>query len=1474
MPAISRIRFTNVIYENGGKRYNDEIFFFDGHNSAFLLENGGGKTVFIQAAIQAIIPHINMAERKIKDTLSLENAPAHIAIEWIISDTPRRYAMTAVSLYIENNNLCSLKYTYDYDAQDGNGIEDIPFSLPITEEKRRPATRGEMSDYYNRMNKQSIHANVFGSIQDYGKFIENTYKIIPSEWRKVATINSGEGNVDEFFSKCKTTEQLLSNLLIPVIEEAIEGDHATGFVETFERQREHFKKNRILQDKIEQSRVIKEKIDVYVDVYEAYEKERVSLSYLKEEAKTVSNYVKNQLINKEKELEYNEENQQLLKKDTKLFEQEQQSFDLYLLQNQSDVYGSKQSVLAEKLHKEQANYKAIATRKQNIEMTSLNNDLTDKTQYIELLEVELNAIEGEVEISDVKKQLTENSCNIKGQYIYELELIEREIKRIEGAVEEIQHLQEQHKEKKDASLSYEKDLIGQKSELEATIVIRKNNAESLMKQLVGDGPDVVTALQKDHLMTCMSQLVKDKAKYVLRLEELKQYIGTKSNAQEDLLEQKVRIKEQLSVREEQLKTIENEMGIIRAEVEEAGYPLFTHGTLYSKESSIIRELEEQREHAYNLKEKAIREERISLRQFDIYEDLSYYMSEPLLEGIVTELKEKYEFIELGTQYVSTLKSSFNLSTETLFQRHPFWSLTVVTSVKHLDKVQEALNKHRHHLTHMVLVLSREEANRIAQGPSDDFAGLMRKAIIPEEWKTGLEPEHYYEWQQSLRDMANEAISNRKENEETFSKANQRLEQARRFFSIFSYEDYEGAKSGISGYETELKQVVSDLLAIDRGIKEDQDSLLKVTHALNALIVERQSLDHQLLLIESMEAENLTIEETNKQLGQVTKILEDQEACLVTYFQDLAAGEIKLKDFINERYKFIGEQEKIIGLELYQEVKDYESYGTNASLQSLKEQRLIIKSQLAGLSRTRLEVEGRLNEHRLLLERYHQAFKRKEHEAKFPYKLIETYYEGEAQDLFDKLVRSEHVIRDLESQLHQGDKELTQIDTRIQVIKESLNSQYGGVVKFDVESDHIEQRLKIKKATLSDRSRKLIKEKRHIDDQLRQYDLTYRDLEIKDGAFHYMAMDVVPMTLEVDYFGDFDEAPDQKARELLSTIEGQYAITQKQLTHVKNKQESVMTHCRKTITDRRLLETLATGLSSKNDYRELLIYQEKMTEIIMKIIKVAEDDKRESDLELQTFLAHLLTYVKGVANELNVIQSKTRITIDEQVKQIFVFDIPEWDDDTAKMALRQYIDATIIYYEKESRHTDINEYQLRRSLSDRLSVMSLLEVVMEEQSIKIKCRKVTNDMKINKAPMTWESSNKWSGGEKWSKNMTLFLSLLNYLAEKKQHLSPNQKRQRSVLLDNPFGKASSDHVLKPVFMIAEKLGFQIIALTAHAEGKFISEYFPVVYSCRLRKTSDPNKQIMTNEKILNHTYLRENSPMTIMRMQEVEQISLF
>jgi len=148
--------------------------------------------------------------------------------------------------------------------------------------------------------------------------------------------------------------------------------------------------------------------------------------------------------------------------------------------------------------------------------------------------------------------------------------------------------------------------------------------------------------------------------------------------------------------------------------------------------------------------------------------------------------------------------------------------------------------------------------------------------------------------------------------------------------------------------------------------------------------------------------------------------------------------------------------------------------------------------------------------------------------------------------------------------------------------------------------------------------------------------------------------------------------------------------------------------------------------------------------------------------------------------------------------------------------------------------------------------------------------------ISSTPIEWSHTSKWSGGEKWSKNMTLFLGLQNYLAEKRHINYSKNKRSRTVLLDNPFGKASSGHVLEPVFLIAEQLGFQLIALTAHAEGKFISDYFPIVYSCKLRSSVDDKIQIMTKEKEVNYAFLHDHNPTSILRLkeEEYEQLSLF
>ena len=153
------------------------------------------------------------------------------------------------------------------------------------------------------------------------------------------------------------------------------------------------------------------------------------------------------------------------------------------------------------------------------------------------------------------------------------------------------------------------------------------------------------------------------------------------------------------------------------------------------------------------------------------------------------------------------------------------------------------------------------------------------------------------------------------------------------------------------------------------------------------------------------------------------------------------------------------------------------------------------------------------------------------------------------------------------------------------------------------------------------------------------------------------------------------------------------------------------------------------------------------------------------------------------------------------------------------------------------------------------------------------RKVSNDNRISNTPVKWETSNSWSGGEKWSKNMALFLGIQSYLAEKRQPMKQSQQNTRTVVLDNPFGQASSDHVLEPIFFIAKKLGFQVIALTALAEGKFLRDYFPIIYSCRLRLAVGGETSVLDKDLYINHAFFQDNAPQTLTRLGEVQQLEL-
>ncbi|MCQ1531156.1 coiled-coil domain-containing protein [Lutispora saccharofermentans] len=118
--------------------------------------------------------------------------------------------------------------------------------------------------------------------------------------------------------------------------------------------------------------------------------------------------------------------------------------------------------------------------------------------------------------------------------------------------------------------------------------------------------------------------------------------------------------------------------------------------------------------------------------------------------------------------------------------------------------------------------------------------------------------------------------------------------------------------------------------------------------------------------------------------------------------------------------------------------------------------------------------------------------------------------------------------------------------------------------------------------------------------------------------------------------------------------------------------------------------------------------------------------------------------------------------------------------------------------------------------------------------------------------SWEAINKGegdtpegSGGQTLSVNTFVIMMLMNY----RKRYTGNERPWTVLLLDNPFGKASGKHVLDPIFEIANKLNFQLIAFAAPEIIKAeISERFPVFWALKIAGPQDLAAGTVTGEMI--------------------------
>ena len=1462
MASISKIRYTNVIYENGGKRYNDEIFTCAGHNTAILLENGGGKTVFIQAALQAILPHTDLGERKAKETFVLEGEAAHIAIEWIISDKPRRYGLTAVTLYTQNNELKSYKYAYAYGVEDNYTIEDLPFTREENGVKRS-ATRVEMNTYYQTMSKEHLEAKNFSTTKDFHRYIEEQFKIIPDEWRSITVINGGEGSVEAFFDGCKTTADLVEKLLLPTVEQGLVGEGSEAFANTFESQRDHFNKHKQLERSIKESEKIKAQIEHYVSQFGLYNENIKAYENKKQEAKAVWQLLDTRKSQLESHLASLEIEKKQIENEKRLLEKENAKREVgeaqaHLEQAKREYEEAKNELNDVVTKKEEKEY-----RRHTLKLSRFQSNMKEAEAKIKLYEEQLARLDEDEEIEDLKEALEENSGKIKGHFVEKLEAIRLEASHCDREKEQF----EEDKEKKqNQKMMQEMELQNLKKQV-SKLTGKREQQEKQMQQIQmtlradGVGEDIERETQKWQKRLYKIETNKPRLKQNIKENEnayqiLNETLETETTLRMEILKKQSHLMAQVN-------QFENAQSKVLQELKES-VPLFsTLESLYLKPQQVLTTLEEQIEKLTREKEEALLWERRHAYFLEHYANHEYFTVEPLLEKWVEAWHERFTFIQTGTAFIQTLENE-DLR-KTCYQK-PKWTSLVVVADEEVSILNELLQAERQHMTYPVGIIAKSEAIRLLTSDKEE-----EDVIYPVTWSLHMQPEQFETYKQEAEKTLKEATLFRWQKEKELSDKNQLLVKVQSFLKEYTHEIYVTLRDEASHLNKEeaeknrhIEQIKTERIKKDNQIRKDQETLRKEAEEKNRLQGYIEKTNHYLHLKRENKQDTLKIQGLDEKI-------QEQNVQFNQTMRDLERIVEGLEE-AKERLSYLKSSENRIKEDsLYHEVKEKKAVYSQEELIYLKAKQEQLKESLSHKQKGRNEIQLLLKQSKKAYEENAESFRQEQAEKEIERTLLPAYEEAYGFEI-EKLTEE---LKQLKIQLLQLDKKAKEVKTEFdkkeqvyQTQKEQYRLRYGEIEAIRVYQEEEYQQLIKKQQVLREHDKQIIKQLQNTEKELKMILEHQLQMDKKDEVFGFGAPHIEASTIseEMKQGLMYDLQVRMIVRTVLEDLEKLKRAVETSQKEVEEEKSDFKLFCQKEITNSKLRNMALQGIIQKQNYVELVEWTNTIVERVNQTLTILERDLLDQDQQISQFMIHLYAYLKTVATELAEIPKKTRVCTEEGWKMIYEFVIPSWQEESGKEKIRSHIYQLLDEMEGDHFKDETGKedsVKMKKYIKEQFKLRTLLKVVMGNDAIRVRCRKVSNIHDISSQKYAWETSNKWSGGEKWSKNMALYLGILNYLAEKKQNIqNESQKVSRAVILDNPFGKASSGHVLEPVFFIAKELGFQIIALTAHSEGDFIRRYFPIVYSCKLRSTMNHRTSIFTKEQEIKKAYFVDNDPVAL------------
>ena len=1455
MAKIGKIRFINFTYNDNRHVYDETFDFYNGEDTLLNLQNGGGKTVLVQMMMQPIIPKQKLKDRNFKGYFKNTKAPVYIMIEWILDDSTKR-VMTGIGIKRvlsknideDSDSIKVVTFISEYESESGFDIKNIEL---LEEEKGivRLCDFDRVLRNLSTAEKEGKDVWLFrwdlaDDKREYARRLQ-AYKINQLEWKNLMVkINEAEAGLNSFFNDCKTNGALVKKWFIPTIEEQLNrnGNFVENIKELIKNHTEQLVKNEdmirereIFEDFKTKSKVLYDSLNEYKDILSRYENNKRELgnSFL---------FVNDKIKSIDREKEEIVQNIKVLESNIKQLEYEKLSGEYYQVYDVLEQLRQQSLENGNKIDETKIDISKLQYRKNLLSCSKLKDEIKNLNSKIAKYETELH--KESLQQEDIRNIIKDIEYSLKEKYGEKV--LEQE-KAIDH--ERRQLTDENNKLSKNLS-DYEKikeDIVEINDKL-ISIKGRLAVFEESEKALKTAYPDFLPVkninsheVDQESIDSIKTSLAEEEAELERSITELNIRHAENQSKIENFEKQLKEIRDKyplLVIEKNKLESkyhkFESEKNAVVKIIK--SYQL-SEDFLYNKEKLLISLNSDKEKFSKLIADKNL-ENSILRKQYKVYESGKAF---ELSEDLKQILEDNNILVEFGYEWLKNLQENKNSKLK-FVRSNPFLPYSLIVSKKDMEAIGEM--EFKGVISPIIPIIEREKLESAIEVKSRNSIHSLMDIDFLIAFDDRILNKNY------LKEICDDITDKISKNNEIIGTAQEALKNTE--LDIFKVEEFIYTEAEVNKMSEDISHISKELEENSFKVTEIEAEIAQIKNSdKGEMATKTEMLSRESRFLRKRE-ELFSFFAKYEGYSVDLKEKKHKEEVLKTKRTQM---EILDKEITALRENINGHNIKIANISsaLEKVRNNYQKYSDVKQGKYINEEIEELESKLTSYTS---QIGIKIQTMRVILEDYKKDRNKKQSKID-SYGIEEGQYMGIEYSQFEldntngHLTRVNGILSELTENKNNIQYKIAERNSDLRYMKKSILDKCG--------YDEPKQRENIRDMEFETEKNNLKFKQKDFEKQLSRMKNQENNLQKVKFALEEYSI-YVPLVPEIQPVeGDINEhvlklVKEHKELAELSNIR-RNSLSE---TYLEVEGEFIS----KAEMFKSLFNAILDGEKKYQPVHSMNALDRVYLQIDRKLEQHLVDIKKIDNMET-CIIDNTLSYLMNVYDEMNCIDRNSTIDVDGKRCKMLIINLPQKDTMEA-ISLKEYLRNTIrncvsIYKQGKS---------LDNILANEISTFDLFDRLVSINKIEITLIKIEPNRLKKKSWKEVIAEN--SGGELFVSAFVVFISLLTYM--RGENLLGSNMESKVLIMDNPFGPITSEHLLKPLFEISKKYNTQMICLTDLKEHT-VFDRFNLIYSVNIEREIGREEEYIELKTIKKDIEIQEDEILSI-SMFKIEDKSRF